>query len=230
MCAAAGCERDVYARGHCARHYKQLLRHGEVQPDRAPLRCAVPSCDRVAVTRGWCHGHYLRWSRTGDVNAEVPLSRAERGDCSVPTCGRRRHGHGLCRTHLRRLRVLGDPQADSAVRPPGEGGWITHGYRGVIVPEALRRLTGGAAYALEHRLVMAVLLDRPLLDGESVHHLNGDRLDNRADNLELWSRRQPSGQRVEDKLTFAYELLKLYDPAAWTLLQSRNGEPPSRTE
>lgn len=44
MCEAAGCEREVYARGHCPRHYKQLLRHGAVQPDRAPVVCAVPGC------------------------------------------------------------------------------------------------------------------------------------------------------------------------------------------
>jgi hypothetical protein len=89
-----------------------------------------------------------------------------------------------------------------------------------VVPEGLRHLTGGAPHVLEHRLVMAVLLDRPLTPGESVHHKNGDRLDNRPANLELWSRRQPSGQRVADKLAFAYELLALYDPEAWAAVRA----------
>jgi hypothetical protein len=35
-CQAADCDREIYARGHCSRHYKQLLRHGALQPDRAP--------------------------------------------------------------------------------------------------------------------------------------------------------------------------------------------------
>ncbi len=65
---------------------------------------------------------------------------------------------------------------------------------------------------------MAVLLERPLVNGESVHNRNGDRLDNRPENLELWSRRQPSGQRVDDKLAFAYDLLRLYDREAWLAL------------
>lgn len=227
-CEVEDCDAAVYARGLCGRHYKQVRRHGQVRPDQRPSPCAVEGCGRQAVTRGWCHGHYLRWLRTGRLDVERPLRRPPRTTCSVPGCSQPMHGRQLCRTHLRRLRVLGDPSPEVPVRTPGDEGWLTHGYRGVVVPEQLRHLTGGAGHVLEHRLVMAVLLGRPLVSGESVHHRNGDRLDNRPENLELWSSRQPAGQRAEDKLAFAYELLALYDPAAFAALTDRR--PPDTDE
>lgn len=213
-CEAAGCERTVYARGLCGRHYKQWRRHGQVQPEAAPAAdCAVPTCGRRAVTRGWCHGHYLRWSRQGNVKADIPLVRPTRDDCSVPGCGRGSHSAGQCRNHARRTRLYGDPLAGGPSKKRGAGGSISHGYWSVFVPAALRHLVPpGRKKELEHRLVMAQHLGRPLLSDEVIHHKNGDRLDNRLENLELWTTAQPKGQRVEDKLEFARALMLRYGP------------------
>lgn len=115
--------------------------------------------------------------------------------------------------HHYRFKRYGDPLGQP-VKDERERSYVTPaGYRTVLHPNHPNADKQG--YVLEHRFVMSELLGRPLLPHESVHHLNGDRLDNRVKNLELWSKSQPPGQRVKDKVTWAREIIALYgEPAA----------------
>ena len=66
-------------------------------------------------------------------------------------------------------------------------------------------------YVFEYILVAEELLGRFLEPGESIHHRNGVRDDNRPENLELWTRPQPSGIRVRDAIEWARAILDRYD-------------------
>lgn len=82
---------------------------------------------------------------------------------------------------------------------------------GSISPSGYRMMSvGEGRKSGEHRLVMERLIGRKLLDDETVHHRNGDRSDNREENLELWCSNHPAGQRVIDLVAWAKEILARY--------------------
>jgi HNH endonuclease len=91
-----------------------------------------------------------------------------------------------------------------------KGGRTIHkaGYVMVRVPDHPR--ANRSPYVFEHILVAERILGRYLEPGESVHHRNGVRDDNRPENLELWIKPQPSGIRVSDAIAWAVEILERY--------------------
>lgn len=125
-------------------------------------------------------------------------------------CGNPRHYRAkLCLT----CAALGKEMENHAAWKGGTIVSMGNGYRYLRVRGDHPRVKNRKSkwnYVQEHILVMEAHLGRCLLSHENVHHKNGQKLDNRIENLELWSRVQPAGQRVRDKVAWATEIIALY--------------------
>lgn len=207
LCSIQGCERPRFSRGWCTKHYSRWHRHGNLH--REPRKrgiCSIPDCGKPHVARGWCEKHHARWLRRG---GDPAISRKpERPEiCQVDGCAQRHEALGYCKSHYYAFKKHGDPLTKLSGK--GQGWQIHEGYLEIYIPD--NPMASKKGYVKEHRLVMSEMLGRALRPDEIVHHKNGNRLDNSPQNLELFVRVQPTGQRPVDLVRFAQEILNRYE-------------------
>ncbi len=172
------------------------------------MKCVLEECDTKQAARGLCAKHYYAAKDAGTLERYPTRSKFKNRKCTVEGCDRKHAGHGFCEAHLVRHRK-GDLKPGVPLTKE-KGGTIHNGYRILYRPG--HREASKTGFVLEHRMVMSDHLGRKLFPHENVHHIGGDRLDNRIERLELWSTKQPCGQRIADKVAWAREILSIYGP------------------
>lgn len=104
---------------------------------------------------------------------------------------------GYCRGCVRIVLAPEKRQRKGNASPHWKGGRrITP--RGYIMLHCPNHPMAQNGYVQEHRLVMEAHWGRYLLPTEMVHHKNGNKSDNRLENLELWGISHSNGFRYED--------------------------------
>ena len=230
MCSVANCSNKINARGWCSNHYRAWRKFGD--PLGVSLRwqareithCTIEGCDKPKKSTGMCSMHLQRLRRSGSTDTPKPKKKKlNEGKCTIISsdnrqCTKPLQAKGMCQMHYRRVKLYGDPFR----RKVGDRN-KKQTYSLVWAPT--HENADARGYVLEHRFVMSQILGRPLRGDENVHHKNGNRKDNRPENLELWNTSQPSGQRIEDKVQYALEILEVYAPS---LIRKENNANQTR--
>jgi HNH endonuclease len=173
----------------------------------------VEDCDEPDKHRGLCGKHYQRLRKYGPDGLTRNLRPRDRR-CSLDGCEEKHRSKGYCQRHYMRWWKTGDPgPVESTRRSSGHTDRIVSprdGYARIRMPEHSR--ADKAGMVLEHIPIFEASLGRQVdwQFGETVHHKNGVKDDNRPENLELWVTSQPRGQRPADLVEWAREILLRY--------------------
>ena len=96
-CIAKDCGRDAISKSCCDKHYRRLIKHGDINYVRQheKIKCLIDDCTNIAISKKYCEKHYRKYKKYGDANFFVDRKIY----CSIKGCNKKHLAKGLCYIH-----------------------------------------------------------------------------------------------------------------------------------
>src|SRR3990167_107440 len=140
--------------------------------------------------------------------------------CKIKRCEKSAHWRDngkrdWCSVHYRRWQRHGDP---TVCKYASDGnGCIFRGYKIITVNKK---------YIFEHRHIIEQLLGRKLKTSEVIHHKNGNKLDNRIENLLITNQAKHASHHMKIRYTHLQkpceECGKIYRQSSWQTKRNKH--------
>jgi hypothetical protein len=151
------------------------------------LVCVVPKCQNPSLSKGYCSKHYQRFKRWGNPISTAQIGRKKMGqEIQCVRCGKsvyktQRYLNGKARFCSRKCAF---EHRRGEIRVP-----LIDRHWSLTAKGYLFTMLRGKRI-LQHRWIVERALKRSLSPTEIVHHVNGNKLDNRLENLLVCDKNQ----------------------------------------
>ena len=154
---------------------------------------------QIADENGISTGSVFNHMKAYKIPSRKHLSETSKAKISIANTGRvsARKGVHLSEETKRKMSMSKSGRYTSKTKYGGHSKIKTDGYRRIYIPTHPHSNNDG--YVMEHILVMEEHIGRYLNEGEVVHHINHNRIDNRIENLQLMTFKEHSALHMRER-------------------------------